>query len=71
MKSEDAINDLLNKIKNLADSNFSSMHQIIDKNELLEMLDVDVGEVLLKYYTEQYNISREKFNFYRITRKPL
>jgi len=60
MKSEDKLRDILEIIKNRADTDFSCMHEM-SKDEFISEYMSRVIDVTYTYYKEQYEVAREKY----------
>ena len=59
MKSEDKLKEIFESIKSRASSDFSCMH-VMSKDEFISEYVSKVMDATFKYYTEQYDIARDK-----------
>ena len=64
MKSEDELKDILKTIKLRASSDFSCMHPM-SKDYFIKEYSSEVMDIAFKYYTEQYEVAREKYQDWR------
>lgn len=64
MKGEDSVKDVLKVIKSRASSDFSCMHAM-SKEEFAKEYGSEVIDAVFKYYEEQYEVAREKYQDWR------
>lgn len=64
MKSEDGLKDILKVIKERASSDFSCMHPM-SKDDFIKEYSSEVMDEVFKYYEEQYEVAREKYQDWR------
>lgn len=64
MKSEDGLKDILKVIKSRASSDFSCMHPM-SKDDFIQEYSSEVMNEVFKYYEEQYEVAREKYQDWR------
>lgn len=60
MKSKDKLNNILESIKNRADTDFSCMHEMSEDEFFSEYVS-RVMDVAFTYYKEQYEDARERY----------
>lgn len=57
------IDEMLEKISDIASSDFSCMHECYSIDEFIHELsdsNIEVYSILFKYYKQQYELAREK-----------
>lgn len=64
MKGEDGLKDILKVIKSRASSDFSCMH-LMSKDDFIKEYSSEVMNEVFKYYEEQYEVAREKYQDWR------